>query len=306
MNNISFALTMLFCVTSLLQLQHGATNAEPVPIAQVEHIEQVREQDAAKSQAGTMPEPSPETSVAFDVDILEQAENVSNANILDDDQPEPVPVIAEGTDERTGQRVQAQVWGVPIEGNRVATVAHLVQGIRVTQVTVNGRQSRLARHQDHSIDFAVAAYESPRAARVRNPKYMERVYVRAMKTGKTMCGLVTCTAPMWTVSLEADEDGIQVGDSGSPVYAESGELIGVLHGMHGNRSQGTLNPRVVRFEPVVFLNVSTTAPVQSSQAGVTPSPQSPAQGAPTNCVDGQCRQQPVYQYQRQRTYYRWR
>lgn len=221
-----------------------------------------------------------------------------------------VPVTAEGIDQRTGQPVQTQVWGVPIGRYRIATVSHLVEGITVRTIRVNGRAARLHRHQNHTIDFANALCDTPFliTAPYRTPRYFERVRVRAMRTGRTMRGIVSLTSPLWTVSLDQDQAGIQQGDSGSPILSESGELLGVVSGYHGATTLGTANPLTVRFEPILALQIpGLQGPGQSPEVVRLDPPASPndiaAMQGLSNCPQGTC--QTPYRYQvRQRV--RWR
>lgn len=155
----------------------------------------------------------------------------------------------------TWQRVETGGTCVDLGGGRYATAAHVVEGVQqyVVEIEVGGewRRGTLAAVQGHDAAVVTVGGDSTAAAlTLAAPQYGQRVTVIGLKTGVAQQGTVSDTR---TVSLDVDCPGITQGDSGGGVFAESGELIGIIG------AKNPKEPRVVYFASADVLGETAQA-----------------------------------------------
>lgn len=201
------------------------------------------------------------------------------------DEPTLVPVRVRGYDARTGQAVFAEGTAVEVSPGQFQTVAHIRDGLRsgyVVEVNLDGDWQRVHFVPNTGADFAtltLAGISSVDTNGIQNrpPRYLETVRVKGLKSNCWQVGTVSNLDPL-TVSLAETEPGIEQGDSGGAVLGDDGALLGVIHGRSPNEH------RIVYWTAAAGTLPSSVA--QPAQTGAEPVQ------AQSNCVGGQCYQQP--------------
>lgn len=187
-----------------------------------------------------------------------------------------------------GQAVTNTATGVAIGPETILTVYHLCDGstranvfypIRTAHYSVkidgswcDATFQPVAGADVHSMDMAYLTIKGADLPHVslKHPDYGDRVKVFAGRSGSMMSGTVT---QEHRVSLSHNEPGVKPGDSGSPIYSDQGQLVGIAVGYEDGE------PRSVVMMPVQAYKESvSTSPVQTQP----------------NCPDGQCNKQPQY------------
>lgn len=144
-------------------------------------------------------------------------------------------------------------------------------------------------------DAAVLTVAAPHlpVVNVRAPQYFEPVWLYGLRSGEWQSGYISGAR---TVSLKPSTPGTIQGDSGGPIVAEDGSLVGIVSGQEDGASLGgELNPRVVTF---VRGNILLPGMQAAGGNSAPPLPVTPQQSNVV-CGPNGCQVQYQYQYQQQ-------
>ena len=132
---------------------------------------------------------------------------------------------------------------VAVSPDTLLTVWHVANKgpvtVNVDGQAVPGQATPISGANEGDRDGAIIRTQSGGFANtpVRAPKYHEAVTVYGCRTRKAMRGVVSAHN---TVSLDLEESGIDLGDSGGAVFATDGSLVGLVSAYEGDAR--SMNP----------------------------------------------------------------